>query len=280
MIWGLFPVITVLSLAHVSPLLSAGISNIIAAVFFGVIMTIKRLWKELFIKEAWYDIIGATLTIGVIFYGLNFTALSYTSTGNQSILALTEISFSFLIMGVILKRETITKQKIIGSILMTSGALLILFQQITDLNIGDLFVLIAAAIGAYGNAFAKKALDHVSSITLMFFRSGVGGIIFITVALIMGDSFSGWQDSWIFLLINGLVLLGITKIMWLECIKRIDVSLAVNFFPLSTAMAVLFAYFLLDEIPNTAQLLGFIPIIVGLFVLTRSTSTKALNSSV
>lgn len=276
MIWGLFPVITILSLAHISPLLSAGIANLIAAVFFAVIITIRGRSKELLIKESWYDVAGATITIGVIFYGLNFMALQYTSAGNQAILALTEIAFSFLIMGPILGREVITKRKVSGATLMIAGAILILFQQTTALNIGDGLVLTAAVIGAYGNAFAKKALNHVSSVTLMFYRSAVGGICFLFISLVLsGDSVVGLSNSWFFLVINGILLLGLTKIMWLESIKLIDVSLAVNFFPLAAAFTLIFAYFLLDEIPTKVQIIGFIPILIGLFVLTRPSKRKA-----
>ena len=278
-LWALFPIITIFSLNHISPLLSAGISSLIAGGLFAAVMTSKGFWKELFIKEAWADMLAATIIIGILFYALNFIALQYTSAGNKSILTLTEIGFSFLVFGVIFRRESITKNKVLGGFLMSMGAVAILFENATALNIGDLMVILAAALANFGNFFAKRAMQLVSSITLMFVRSVIAGVALVLMALMMEDSFAGISNSWVFLLINGVLLLGISKIMWLEAIKLVDVSHAVNFAPLSTAFTLLFAYFFLQEIPSWVQIFGFVPIALGVYILTKTTKGSANLSS-
>lgn len=45
--WGLFPVITILSYNTLSPMTSLGISALLAAIFFAVVLTIKKQWHEL-----------------------------------------------------------------------------------------------------------------------------------------------------------------------------------------------------------------------------------------
>src|SRR3989338_280913 len=60
-LWGLFPVVSKSSFSSVPPLLSGGLSVLLATVFFAAALTVKRQWADLAKREAWFDILLATL---------------------------------------------------------------------------------------------------------------------------------------------------------------------------------------------------------------------------
>lgn len=96
LLWSLFPVITILSFNHLSPFVSLAFGTLLAAVFFSLVLTLRRKWPEVRNSEALKDMIIGASIIGVVFYILFFFGLKFTSAGNASIIAKTEIFFSFL----------------------------------------------------------------------------------------------------------------------------------------------------------------------------------------
>src|SRR5260370_3478374 len=84
-LWGLFPVITVLSYNTLSPLLSLAYSSLLAALLFTIITMRKNKWHELRNKNALKRILMATLFTGILYYLLLFIGLHFTTPGNTSI---------------------------------------------------------------------------------------------------------------------------------------------------------------------------------------------------
>lgn len=145
-LWSLFPVLTILSFDKLTPLFSASLSTLVSSLFFGIMLTLRKRWHELTVQAAWKDILLTSLLIGVVFYGLVFTALKYTTAGNAAIMGQMEVFFSFLILGVLWQHEKIIIPHVIGGVLMVVGALLILLPYSSGWHGGDLLVILAAAI--------------------------------------------------------------------------------------------------------------------------------------
>ena len=97
-LWGLFPVITILSYHTVSPLLSLAISSLFAAIFFAALIAYKKNWHELRNHAALKNILLATLFTGILYYLLIFLGLQFTTAGNASIVSLTEIFLPLIIL--------------------------------------------------------------------------------------------------------------------------------------------------------------------------------------
>src|SRR5882672_12590653 len=93
-LWGLFPVITVLSYHTLSPLISLSVISIFAALVFAAIVTKKKNWHEVGNLNALKNVLATSLLTGIIYYLLIFFGLQFTTPGNASIVALTEIFFS------------------------------------------------------------------------------------------------------------------------------------------------------------------------------------------
>ncbi len=270
-LWSLFPIITILSYSSLDPLTSLAWSTALASVFFAVWVTIKHKWYELKHKSAMFDVLMATLFIGIFFYSLYFFGLKYTTAGNASIIALMQIFFSFLFFN-IFKKEFISSQQILGILLMLLGALVILLPGFTEFNKGDVLIFIAMTFAPFGNFFQQRARKKISSETMMLIRSIITFPIVLIMAKLLGETIalSNLKDSIWLILINGLVLLGFSKILWLEAIHRISVTKAVSLSSITPLFTLFFAFLILKEIPTAWQLTAFVPLFLGILLLTSN----------
>ncbi len=268
--WSLFPVITVLSFRSINPMYSAAMSTFFAALFFAVILTIQKKWHELKKKEAWKDILIVSVFIGILFYSLSFISLRYTSAGNYGLIGLLEVFFSFLILG-ILKKEKINFIKIAGAVLMVFGASFVLLPKATGIDIGVYILLSAQIFIPFGNLAQQNARKIVSSSTIMFLRSVISSAVIFILALIFFPfpSLSELNSSILFLIINGFLFMGFSKLLWIEGIHRIPITRANSINTLIPFLTLFFAYLILGEIPHFSQLIGIVPLAIGALILLR-----------
>jgi drug/metabolite transporter (DMT)-like permease len=261
-LWSMFPIIGSMMLGSMTPLFIAGISTVCATFIFAAWITYKGVWGEVLSSKAWFSILMATLLIGVIYYILIYAALNSTSVGNVSILLLMEVLFSFLLLG---RSEGINRYRILGAIIMMAGAIAILIPKHSGMHYGDALVILAAAIAPVGNYYQQKAREHVGSVTIMFWRSLAGGLVLLAAAFIFENVGSGYSIA--FILVNGAILFGIQKILWLEAIHRIPITRAVALGTLAPASTLLMAYMFLAEVPTWVQVSGCVLIITGAMLI-------------
>lgn len=271
LLWGLFPVITALSLNTISPLISLGWSTLFAAVFFGLVILLRKKTYELRKKSAYYDLIMTSLLMGVVMYLFYFFGLRTTSAGNASLIALSEVFFSFLLFN-IFKKEYISGVHLAGAALILTGAAIVLYPNMTDFRNGDLLIMGAAFTAPFGNYYVKKAREKVSSETIMFVRSSVSAIVVFALIFILGTDFTMAEikTSLLFLAVNGVLLLGLSKMLWIEAAHRISVTKAVAISSISPLITMLTAWMFMKDAPTGFQLLSFLPMFFGVILLSRN----------
>ncbi|MEK7218770.1 MAG: DMT family transporter [Patescibacteria group bacterium] len=270
-LWSLFPVVTILTFTRITPLFSAAIGTLLAAVFFASILSARKRWHELALRDAWWDMVCTSFFIGVLFYGLMFTGLRFTTAGNGAILGQMEVFFSFLILGLFLKHEPISLRHALGGALMVLGAMIILLPKASGFHGGDFFVMGATVFSPIGNTYAQKARRRVSTETIMFFRSVFSGLFLLLLAAILEPfpSRAALTVSLGFLLLNGIVLMGLCKILWIEGIHRIPITKAISLESIMPFFTLIVAYAVLGERVTPFQISGLLPIIAGIFLLTK-----------
>lgn len=82
----------------------------------------------------------------------------------------------------------------------------------------------------------------------------------------------GWQvitSPWI---ITGILIYVMSLVIWLMILSRIEVSIAYPMTSLGYALTVIVSYFLLGENINALKILGVIVIMLGVFLVARSSS--------
>lgn len=272
---GLFPVLTVVAYTnHLLPLNTLAWSSLVATILFAVVLTVKKGWRKNVANiKAIRDVALAVLFIAIGYHVLFYIALSFTSPQNVALIGLTEAAFSFIIIGLIAKKEPVSITHLVGAMLMLFAAGIILFNNAqASLNIGDLLMLCAAAIAPIGNIFAKRALHQVSIFYLMFLRSLAGAIIFFCASMIFEKivPLEVVVKSLPYLLYSGLIFLGLMKVVNLFSFKKTSVTHTIAFNSLAPVFTFIFAWIILKNAPTTIQIFAIIPSLVGLFLLTTA----------
>jgi drug/metabolite transporter (DMT)-like permease len=269
--WSLWPVLTLLMYGGLLPMFTAGASALTAAVFFAAILTQKRLWKQIRVRKAWPDMLAAAVLIGVMFYGLLYTGLQFTTAGNAGIIGQMEVLFAFVILGVLLKHEKMIPSQVVGAACMVLGALIVLVPKASGWHPGDLIILIACLFPPIGNACMQRARKSVSTEMILFARSAISGVFLLALSLLLEPMPSGdaLVQASALLIINGVMMFGVSKILWLEGIRRIPVTKAISLASISPVFTLLFAALLLGEKITPYQVLGVIPMLAGVKLITR-----------
>jgi drug/metabolite transporter (DMT)-like permease len=268
-LWSFFPIFSILSFRTVPPLFTAGISMLISAVFFTVLMFKQRRWHELKVRGIWHYLIAATLMNGILVNGLIFIGTSMTTAGNASILTLSELFFSMTILR-LWQKEFLSQKQVFGSIFLVAGALLVLFQDKLKINIGNIMIVVAMAIPPIANYLMTQVRNKISAISIIFARSIMGGtaLFGISLAFETTPTSSEIYKALPFVLLSGILLFGLSKIFWLEAIHRIPISKGLAMSSVQPAITLIFAFFMLGEIPRPVQLIGLIPMMIGVLMLT------------
>jgi len=276
-LWALFPVLTVLSFAGTSPLVSLWWATFLAAFFFMAVMLYRGTWRELMNPVLWRYGVIISLCIGVGFYGLYYIGLSYTSPGNAALIALFEILTSYLLFNFIRKEQFPLEHKI-GAVFMLAGAFIVLGKGYSGFALGDFLILAATFFAPVGNMYQQKARDIASSETVMFLRSAITSVILLNLVLVIGldISVSGGEEIWPVLLVNGILIFGLSKMLWIEGIHRISVTKAILLQSTTPLLTLLFAWLLLAQGPTLWQVLSFVPFLIGILLLTGNFRIRGL----
>jgi drug/metabolite transporter (DMT)-like permease len=278
-IWACFPIVTALSYAHVPPLISLGWSTLFSAFLFAVLVAFRGRWRELANPLLWRYAVLIAFFIGFLFYGLYFFGLAHTSPGNAALIAQLEIFTSFLFFNII-RKEAFSLSHRIGAALMIIGAGLVLAPNMSGVNMGDILIFAAVFIPPFGNLYQQKARKLASSESVMLLRSVLACLIIFPLAYISGERAAPADliASLPFLALNGFLILGLSKIFWIEAIHRISVTKANALSSLSPFVTLLIAWIVLSQEPTVWQISSLIPLIIGTLLLTRPSKPSALGA--
>lgn len=162
---------------------------------------------------------------------------------------------------------------------MICGALIVLASSFHSFHLGDSILILANMIAPIGNFYAQRARKHVTSETMMFIRTILSSVVIFLLAITLRTPFSlpAIQSSLVFLLINGVLLLGLSKIFWIEGIHRISVTKASAQASIEPLLTLFFAWLLLQQVPTVWQITAIVPIIFGVLLLSKNTTQPQIT---
>src|SRR3989344_5981868 len=108
------------------------------------------------------------------------------------------------------------------------GALVVLGRDWSGLNVGDVLVLASTLTIPIGNYYQQVARTIASSESIMFLRSTISATAIFGFVYIAGVA-APREDvlaSLPFLVLNGVLFLGLSKMLWIEGIHRMSVTKA------------------------------------------------------
>lgn len=242
----------------------------LSVVFLAVWWWIRKKQYEIKITAAYKDLALTSFFITALFV-LTFIGLQYTSVNNVAILLFLQILFSYLFLSY-KPEERLTIKQTFGALLMTIGALLILFPEEFKLQLGDALVLMAAMIAPIANLYQKRARARVSSETILLVRSAIA-LPFLYILAITFEPSVSWsqlQSQWLWLLLTAFLAFFIGKILWVEAIHLLPITKVNALFAFAPLMTMILSYLFLNEVPTAEQVFGIVPILVGSYLITRN----------
>lgn len=276
LLWGIFPITVVLSYATLPSLVSLAYSTALAAVFFAGVMTYRKRWHELKVIRIWWNAGMVALFIGVLFYGLYFLGLETTTPGNAAIIVLFEVFTSFIFFRMF-RGERLSFDYALGAILMVSGAFIVLGNNFSGIHVGDFIILGATAFTPMGNYYQQRAREIASSESIMFLRSMLSVPPILAFSYFFGQKVASHDIvvSLLFLLVNGVLMLGFSKLFWIEAIHRISITKALALSSVAPFFTLIFAWIILSQAPTVWQLVSLAPFVLGTLLLTDQIKLKS-----
>jgi len=269
-----FPILSIVAMSYVGALHTYMYSLVIAFFFYMVIMYKRKRFQELKNKNAYKDLLLTTFWITTIFI-LIFIGMRYTTAGNMAVIVFLQVLFSYLYFNV-LGKEKMDKIHLIGAILMTIGALIILIPDDMNLNKGDWLILLASAMAPIVNLYQKRARVYCSAETILGFRTVVGFPFVAALAYFLEPAvhYENFMSAlpYLFLIATGIYVAA--KIMWIEALNRMSITKLSAMLALLPLFTLFFAYLYLDEVPEFRQMMGILPVLLGGYLITKPLSKK------
>lgn len=264
-----FPILSLFSIALIGAMYSFAFSVGIATLIFLVLVIYKKKVPELFQKDARKDLLLTTFFINLLFI-LVFIGLQYTTAGNMAVIIFLQLLFAYLYFN-ILGDDKLSLTHTAGAVVMGIGALTILVPEDLSFNKGDLIILVAAALAPFANLYQKRARSYVSSESILAFRNVVALPVIFAIAY-FSEPLPTLENLGIaapYILSIGMLVFGLSKVLWIEALHRISITKISAMLALSPIFTLMFAYYILDEVPDLRQLLGIIPILIGGYLITK-----------
>lgn len=251
--------------------------NAVAAILLTIILILRRAFPIRITRSVFFAMLG----VAVFIYGGYILVLLGTrnSSGvSTTILLQSEMVWVFLFSWIIL-RERITPRSVLGAVAAVLGTLAVLWKGTFAFQGTEWLIVAGTALFPAGNACAKKALRSLPPVSVLFLRYLFGITLLLPVSLLLREDWGSvpWDTEHLLILLPYAVLVfTISKICWYEGLSRHALHIATSAIVAVPAFSLVFAYFVLGEIPTLLQWLGFVCTLAGMGLLFGRQSEEAV----
>jgi drug/metabolite transporter (DMT)-like permease len=227
-------------------------------------------------RMSWRDV-AAFAVLGIannaLYLGLGYTGLKTVSAGLGALIVSANPVFT-AVLAALLLGETLTWRKVAGLLLGLSGVGFIVWHRIsvgTDSLDGILFTLASLASIVTGTILFKVLAPKGS----LWIGNGVqnlaGGLALLPFALTfssVGDIVPSARlaGAFAFLVLGGSIL---AYFLWFHLLKTTGATAASAYHFLMPPLGMLFAWMVLGEHVALRDLLGVVPVALGIYLVTR-----------
>jgi drug/metabolite transporter (DMT)-like permease len=250
-----------------------------------IIFAISAVRREAW-EFSWRDILVFALlglANNALYLGLGYTGLKTVSAGLGGLIVSANPVFT-AVFAALLLNEQLTWRKISGLVLGIVGVGLIVWHRMavgTDSLHGILFTFASLASIVAGTILFKLLAPKGS----LWIGNGVqniaAGIVLIPFALTLSsvdDIVPNWQllSSFAFLTFGGSVL---AYVIWFHLLRVCGATAASAYHFLMPPLAMVFAWIVLGEHVAFRDLLGIVPVALGIYLVTRPAAATTSAAS-
>ena len=265
---GLFPIFSFFAQKSLPTFWLVALATAVSFVF-GLTIFVK---KKLYLQYQKEGILLPTLLSSLFMWSasiLYFFGIEYSSPSTASVLLLLQSLFAFIIFNVLGKEEYWLKQ-IFGAVFMFVWGFMILYQGESFLNLWAIIMLIACLAFTIWNYYTKKAsMKGANPFFLLINRN----FLMIIITTIFAITFV-WpiemqlvEQNIVWILLIWFLVLFLGKAAWIMALDKLNPFVAISCFPGIPVFVMIFSFLILREVPSAKEILAFIPMIVGAFLL-------------
>jgi drug/metabolite transporter (DMT)-like permease len=251
-----------------------------------LILGITALRGEAWSSLTWRDA-GIFAILGVannaLYLGLGYTGLQTVSAGLGGLIVSANPVFTAVLAAVFLG-EALTWRKVTGLLLGISGVSFIVWHRMsvgTDSSHGIVFTLASLASIVVGTILFKVLAPKGSLWVGNGVQNLAGGLALLPFAFTL-SSVSDIAPStrllgaFAFLVLGGSIL---AYLLWFHLLKVCGATAASAYHFLMPPLGMLFAFLVLGEHVETRDLLGIVPVALGIYLVTRPGTVQAVRSA-
>lgn len=287
LIWGSTWLAIRIGLESFTPLFSAGIRFIIAAIAILLITKFRNMQFQ-------FDRIAVILYLAmgffsfVIPFGLVYWAEQFVPSGLAAVLFAVYPFFVAIFTFYLIKAERISSLKTIGMIISFVGIVVIFSNDLTGNISGNLIGMTAVVISAIMQAVIavviKKYGSHLNPLTMNFFPMLIGGVSLLFIGLWFEDVYSIKITMPAVLSIMYLALFGsvitFTSYYWL--MKKINIVLLSLISFITPVIAIIIGWIFYNESLQPQHIAGAVLVLAGiafesLFNIFRNESRQPIS---
>ena len=213
------------------------------------------------------------LANNALYLGLGYTGLKSVSAGLGGLIVSANPVFTALLAALVLG-EALTWRKVVGLVLGIAGVALIVWHRMsigTDSLHGILFTLASLASIVVGTLLFKLLAPKGS----LWLGNGIQNLAASIVLLPVTATFADVHEivpntkllgAFLFLVLGGSIL---GYLLWFRLLKECGATAASAYHFLMPPLGIIFAWIVLDEHVAFRDLLGIIPVALGIYLVTR-----------
>ena len=252
-----------------------------AILIFGIAMLRGEGWSLSRRDVAIFALLG--IANNALYLGLGYTGLQTVSAGLGGLIVSANPVVTAVLAAVFLG-ESLTWRKVAGLLLGIAGVAFIVWDRIsvgTDSLHGIMFTLASLASIVGGTilfkVFAPKG-DLWLGNGIQNLAGGVALLPFASALSDVGDIAPSWRllAAFAYLVLCGSIL---AYVLWFHLLKVCGATAASAYHFLMPPLAILFAWLVLGEHLALRDLLGIVPVALGIYLVTRPAAARTQPAS-
>jgi len=286
-LWSSSLIFAKIVFAEIGPIVFVALRYTIACPFL-LVITLQYKKKQTIqdVKGNWRILLIAGLSGPFLSQILQYIGLELTTASDALFLLNFTPIFAVIIAAPVLN-EKITFEKVIGLILATLGAILIVMNTAPDFTtfdfwrfLGDLIVIASTLFFAINGIIGKIAVKSIDAISTTFYSALFAlPFIWISVALLedMTVLLTMSAQAWLLVTWVAVVNTVIGFVLYYESMKHIEASLVQIVLNLIAVWGVLMSIYILHETVTFLQVLGGAVTVVGVVIAQMAQARRRSN---
>ena len=286
-LWSSSLIFAKIIFAEVGPIVFVALRYTLACPFL-LVITLQHKKKQTIddVKNNWKILLVAGLSGPFISQILQYIGLELTTASDAFLLLNLTPIFAVILAAPVLN-EKITNEKVVGLVLATIGAMLIVMNTNPESAsfdiwrlLGDLIVIVSTFFFAINGIAGKLAIKSVDAISTTFY-STLFAVPFIWISATLLDDvtvlFTMSAQAWLVLIWVAIVNTVVAFILYYESMKHIEASLVQIMLNLIAVWGVLMSILVLNESVTYLQIFGGAVTVIGVIIAQMAQARRKSN---